>query len=1085
MNTTYINAGAGSGKTYQLTHELADKLIRQDNPVDASRVILTTFTKAAAEDFKKKAREVLIKEKLNPAIAAELDNAMIGTVHSVCESFVKKYWYRLGLTLPLNLIPGEDKELFISRTAENVASDEDVKFFRKFAQDYEMNPDFWKDYLKGIIELKYSFGVDSLQESCDESCRDIASIFTNDATGDEEILDKFLNKIVSAIDEANRPRKANGQKEQLISEHKTAHSLLVGAALYKKALKVQAWVCEGKQKTKGFWKDTFDESTYTTVEDAAKGVFLSKKVGDDCQACVKKLFELVKNWEREYQRFKDENSLLDFNDLEQKFLRILYEDGFEDVRQDISSSYDLLMVDEFQDSNPVQIKVFKKLMELVDETVFVGDRKQAIFGFRGTESTLVDDFIERIPTDHHKSLKRSYRSRPELVNAANDVFCTAFGRQKLPVYPDDDTKPYDGVSLAPTRPGHKEMEPALQHWNIPRSKDDAYFAVGKKIRELVEAKTVLVVRKKDDDNDILEPIQYRDIAILLRNAKFHISDVVQALRDAGVPVSVQEDNFMEWAESQLIVSLIRYVHDKNDRGARADILHLIAGMTTEEIIINCATNRHIDEEQEFFKRLENIRVRISVMSISEIVESLALELDMYANVANWGRSETRSRNIDFMAGLARKYEQQCANMNTAPTLPGYIAYASGYKPEKRPVDKTDTVKVLTCHNAKGLEWPMVILDQMDSLDLSDQHFYKKEFSGVRSYRDNKGGDVLLHVIPSFFSKDTGFGNNTKLPQLLIDNVKKTAFYLYLKSRKVDEESRLLYVAFTRAKDYLVTLGNEKSSYSWPRQCNACVSEYQDGNALLWHQNYPSTYYELQVLPEESNQKVTQPQAWEIPVKIDYRDKYQSPSKHDNKDQDSGSKPVRFTEAFQGKGMVHSIPNDKNEKEDTDSDNIVTRCGTCIHHIFAAYNPDGDKADMVKMADRIIKGMGLTKEFPSPESVIDSATQFFGWLKDAYGEGTALHELPFVNKQKDGTVIRGEMDLVWVLPNGSCVLVDYKSFHGNKELNAIKAHACKLGYPSQLKTYKETLESCFGEDRRKVKDVLIYYFALGKVVKLDV
>ena len=146
MSTKYVAAGAGSGKTYRLTHDLAEMLTRKDDPVKPSRIILTTFTKSAAADFLRKARAVLIAEK-QPVLAAELDSALIGTVHSVCEKFVKKYWYRLGLTLPLNILSSEDKKLYVSRTAEGVARDDEVKFFAQFAEHFEMNADFWSGKL--------------------------------------------------------------------------------------------------------------------------------------------------------------------------------------------------------------------------------------------------------------------------------------------------------------------------------------------------------------------------------------------------------------------------------------------------------------------------------------------------------------------------------------------------------------------------------------------------------------------------------------------------------------------------------------------------------------------------------------------------------------------------------------------------------------------------------------------------------------------------------------------------------------------------------------------------------------------------
>lgn len=1085
----YINAGAGSGKTYKLTHKLADILVptleNEREPVDPSRVILTTFTKAAAADFVRKAREVLINEKEAPSKAAELDSALIGTVHSVCETFVKKYWYRLGLTLPLNVISEDDKNLYISRTAENVASDDDIKFFSRFALDYEMNADFWKDYLREIVNLKYSFGVDDFSASCDASCNVISEVFSEDVSEKVASLDSFLRTIDNGIDEWNQDR----AKPQLLVEQKEARALLGGASFYKKALKVYKWSVEGKEKIKGFWKVSITPDLYDAAIDAASCVLLSKSVGSDCQECVQRLFKLAGDWEQEYQKFKEENSLLDFNDQEQKFLRILYEDDFEDVREDIRKSYDVMMVDEFQDSNPVQIKIFRKLMELVKEKVFVGDRKQAIFGFRGTESSLVEEFIDDFSEKEQESLKESHRSRPELVETANDVFCKAFNVERLEVYPDDPSKPYDKVSLKPVRSDYEEMGPSSQFWFVPLKSDKGqkndYVAVGKKIKEIVDSKNCMVYHGEDDNGEVvLEPIQYRDIAILLRNGTL-IPEIAQAFRDAGVPVSIQEKEFINWAEYQLILSLIRYIIDEGDKCAKADILHLVNGMPTEEIIRDSVDDLKYGSEH-LFKRLSELRKRVSVLSVSEIVESLALELDMYGNVGKWGLSETRTRNIGFVINLARQYEQMCLNMNVAPTLQGYIAYTSGYKAEGHIIDRTNTVKVLTCHSSKGLEWPMVILDELDSLSLDDQVVFRKDFGGVHPFRKIGEEKVVLHVFPKLMSRkqpNSPYYATPNLPDPVMKRLKCTAFFKYVTDRKIKEERNLLYVSFTRAKDYLITLGNTKSTFTWPLLCG--VGKLSD-HGLVWHTDHTQKFVDLSSTADGSiNQSgdndqtkddSTNLQAWKVPSAPTFSDKYISPSLSGHKSPD----PVTLTEVFQGGEMTHNIPNAKNEKEDPDTNNIVTRCGTCIHHIYAAYNQCGDKADMEQMADRIIRGMGLTEEFPSPESVIDSAGQLFSWLKQMYGEGTPIHELPLVVKKVDGTIVRGEMDLVWELPGKKCVLVDYKSFHG-KDLSDIKAHAVMHGYPEQLKAYKETLEAA----EYTVQDALIYYFVLGRVVSFDI
>jgi ATP-dependent exoDNAse (exonuclease V) beta subunit len=315
-----------------------------------------------------------------------------------------------------------------------------------------------------------------------------------------------------------------------------------------------------------------------------------------------------------------------------------------------------------------------------------------------------------------------------------------------------------------------------------------------------------------------------------------------------------------------------------------------------------------------------------------------------------------------------------------------------------------------------------------------------------------------------------FGGHTSpnLPLPIIDRLAQTKLFNDVRNRKVQEERRLLYVGFTRAKDYLVTLGNEKTSFTWPMLCNAAVNnDPVDDKFALWHPNFPSTLIELPLPDEAEGQEASGLHPWTFaePSGEAARDKYQSPSLSGHQT----SVPVTLTEVFKGEKMVQNI---------TGEESAIS--GTCVHHIFAAYNPDMDRNEMTEMAKRIIGGMGLTEEFPNPESVINSAEQFFKWLREKYGAGTPLHELPVVMRKDDGTIIRGEMDLVLELPDKKCVLIDYKSYHGYEDFNTPEARGGYYGYASQLKPYKDTLESAGYE----VCDTLIYYFVQGRVVRFD-
>ena len=126
-NVTYINAGAGSGKTYTLTRILAEKLSERDdndNPVIMpSQVILTTFTDLAAAEFREKAR-VQILENGNFRAAAQMDSAAIGTVHSVALQFIKKFWYLLDYGAEIKTISERDEDFYMSQSLARVVARE-------------------------------------------------------------------------------------------------------------------------------------------------------------------------------------------------------------------------------------------------------------------------------------------------------------------------------------------------------------------------------------------------------------------------------------------------------------------------------------------------------------------------------------------------------------------------------------------------------------------------------------------------------------------------------------------------------------------------------------------------------------------------------------------------------------------------------------------------------------------------------------------------------------------------------------------------------------------------------------------------
>ena len=128
-NVTYINASAGSGKTYKLTHQLAELV--SEGKVKPEQVIMTTFTVKAATEMKEKAKQVLYEKGCFDE-ATRLDQALIGTIHSVANALIKKYWFFLGLSPDMGVMADEDTEFYISQSLSDLPTQEELKLLNTF-----------------------------------------------------------------------------------------------------------------------------------------------------------------------------------------------------------------------------------------------------------------------------------------------------------------------------------------------------------------------------------------------------------------------------------------------------------------------------------------------------------------------------------------------------------------------------------------------------------------------------------------------------------------------------------------------------------------------------------------------------------------------------------------------------------------------------------------------------------------------------------------------------------------------------------------------------------------------------------------
>jgi ATP-dependent exoDNAse (exonuclease V) beta subunit len=1080
-NVTYINAGAGSGKTYTLTKILAEKLSKKNAEVKPSQVILTTFTDLAAAEFKEKARQQILATG-NLEVASQMDCASIGTVHSVALGFIKKFWYLLEYGADIQTISERDADFYMSQSLARIVSmpehKEDLENFRKFRDYFDIldsssHPDhlFWQQHLNAVVEKMEYYGVNEVEESIEKSIETLREIYTGRKI-DFNALEELRNYLKKYLDylATNDTATARTQEEEirplLNFKYATELSPLLGSnGMTNKPVGGEKKI---ESKCPGF----------ASFCDTLQSTMTSSSILDILEPFVRSIFKLAKVWRDDFIAYKRDNHIISYNDMEQIFLRLLTD--CEEVQDYVRNHIRLVMVDEFQDSNPIQLKIFNKLSEIIapanGHSYWVGDPKQAIYGFRGADTDLVnsvaDHFQFHDDSQIHSEegprklgtgrLVESWRSRATLVNLVNEVFYTPFK---------DDGINELCIKLNPHFTNDDLASAPLVHWECDdtiKNQQDVADALACKVKELLASEMQVHRGKRDEPTSVIMP---RDIAILCRkNAACR--DVVKSLRKLGIPVSEAEDAIMQRIEVQLVVTLLQFMQDPKNKHVLADLMRLLWGNTTEEILksrISYVLN-HLDENGNFdaandqwqedlnaVKQLLCMRERLQHLSIPEMVRAIIYENNIPSLTARWGDEQVRRQNLSTLHHLAEDYDQMCLQMGLGTSISGFIFYLNSIEPEKEKDNKSNTVKVFTYHGSKGLEWPVVIMHGLGENVLSDADFTKKSFMRVREVvmddkateEDPFNKEYYLHFFP--FTLRT-FQNNPSTR--LQDSINALAFYRQLKERTKSEERRLLYVGMTRAKDCLYTFGY-RGKFDW--LTNAGVQSPSPDN--VWgcdDYTVPKIFISK---PDESN---------EDGVNHDYTI-IEKPDVHTQREKMYLS-PSKITE-FQGYSnhVAWKETGVGIETKGWNKENYAT-IGTCIHDIFAVYR-QGMNDENRQKALSVIEGYGLTGTLIGHvDAILRSADWLYDQLQKHFPQTEAdsiMNEYPFEMALPSGQHLRGEMDLLWYYTDSQgkhCVLIDYKTFPGV----ALNEHTPK--HYAQLSAYAAALQSK-GID---VTHALVYY-----------
>ena len=417
-----ISAGAGSGKTYRLTQEMVALL--QSKEVRPNGIIATTFTNKAAAELQERVRIKLLEEGLTEA-ADELANALIGTVHGLGVKLLKRFAFEAGVSPEVAIMADEDQQLMFNQSLSTVLTNKRIIHMEQLADRLGLNKNErydWRLEVKSLTDVARAndFSIKILEESKEKSFASFQQFMGPLSTKSNEW---FNDKLLKLLEETIIALDAN---EDETKKTQTAVSYLrmqKNELKLRKELNWHQWVKISKVGVGAKSKDDVEDLIVFAMSHDEHPQFHA-----DIEAFINGIFEVAIEALQEYEQYKKSRGLIDYIDMELQVKRLL---DHPDVQQVLEEELDLLMVDEFQDTSPIQLEIFYKLSRFAKYSVWVGDPKQSIYGFRGADPKLMQAIIEKQGGVKPEDIQEfSWRSREDVVFATNVIFTKAFSDLK-------------------------------------------------------------------------------------------------------------------------------------------------------------------------------------------------------------------------------------------------------------------------------------------------------------------------------------------------------------------------------------------------------------------------------------------------------------------------------------------------------------------------------------------------------------------------------------------------------------------------------------------------------------------------------
>jgi len=1058
VNIRIITASAGSGKTYRLTQELDAAIAAERARPDS--IVATTFTNQAAAELVERARGRLLQSG-RAREAHQLLAARIGTVNAVCGSLVGDFAFELGMSPAVRVLDDVAAELEFRRALARVVtperSDELERYKTRFEHDFA-----WTTEVRRIVEAARANGLgpDALaacaQRSIDELDACLGPCATNDL---DAALATAIETALGAIDTAVDTTGGTADYVELL---RTAARDLERGRL--------AWGTWATLASKGPRKKS--EAHAAPVQAIAARHAAHPRLRREMADLIRALFDVAARGLAAYEAYKRERGLIDFIDQETLALRLLRRP---DIREALAGQIDLFLVDEFQDTSPIQLALFLELASLAREAIWVGDPKQAIYGFRGTDPALMDAAVESLTslrTDADlvdeatravsrgrvETLATSYRSRPQLVRVTSELFARAFASQGMP---EERTRLEPALVEEP--PG---LGAVVEYWPFDAcgNATERASAVAAGVRELFTRGACV------RDGDTVRAARRSDVAVLCRtNAQ--CQEVADALAGLGVPAVVPRMALLDTLEIMVALAGLALWADPDDTVAAAELARIISYPEDLDALVaralatpGSAAFRDDPTVARILAAREAGRDLGPVAAVDAVLDACALR----GLCAGWGDAAQRLANLDALRAHAIVYAERATAGGDAATLVGLLRYledlaATGGWRDSRTDSQAvlageDAVTISTWHRAKGLEWPITILFGLESVREPRSH-------GVHVLSDRTTFDVADPLGGRWIRYWPNPYTNTKQKGAVRDAFEGSPTHALLVDRAAREALRVLYVGWTRARDRLVLAAQRgqllKGIVGTLTTIDpSLLAEPAATLATVAPATWAGVTVDVHVVPACPVEPIATP-----PVPGTVAEGRAAGPRVPARSSPSTASPVPCTlgEIIElGPRLAITGTPD------------MALLGDAVHGFLAADRPGLDDGARLALATELLAGFGVQPHLAAAD-VVAAGTRLWAWL-DAQLAGARLHrEWPVAHRTAAGTIVAGTADLVLVRGD-RFALIDHKTFPGGLDAATQRA----LGYSGQLAAYSDAIRAAIGAT---ASSAWIHFPVLGALVEV--